>query len=384
MDVPSPLGLVEPTNRTVCHRPVTERPLQNGLLQNGPVQNGPVQNGPVQNWMAGRCRRGRLIPAAFAVVVTLSATFGRAAGPVVEPQHPEGGREPKMNTEYVTYLKPIGPSATISILAVEGDETELILTGPADGIDGFDRSEIGVYLRELESGEYDVLRELAKEAIDAAEAATVPPGTPLVTVGIGDEADDSLQAVSFPLSSELPEIARRLDRKMAAVASFLARFPDQTLLGSATWDRPESRADEIRVTLTLKSSGTKTVRVNHPAAAPEDSDVGLTVVLERDLPDEQLEDEDRGFLSISRDGVRLIEAPGWEPGEPAPDVVPLKPGESVTLSLTVTNQVFLDPGGYRGTIRFENRLGELQEDQGVEGLLQIPLGKIAILPNQSE
>ncbi len=338
-----------------------------------------VRTGTVGAW----CPR-RVTAAAFGIVVTLTATIGRADKPVVEPQRREGGREPKMNTEYVTYLKPIGPSATISILAVDGDETELILTGPADRIDGFDRAEIGVYLRELESGEYDTLRTLAAEAIDAAEEATVPPGTPLVTVGIGDEADDSLQAVSFPLSTELPEIARRLDRKMAAVASYLARFPDQTLSGSARWDRPESRPDEIGVTLTLKSSGTRTVRVNHPAATPEGSDVGLTLVLERDRPEEQLEDEDRGFLPISRDGVRLVEAPGWEPAETAPDVVPLKPGESMTLSLSVTDQVFLDPGGYRGTIRFESRLGELQEDQGVEGLLQIPLGKVTILPNQSE
>lgn len=289
-----------------------------------------------------------------------------------------------MNTEYVTYLKPIGPSATMSILAVEGDETELILTGPAGQIDGFDRAEIGVYLRELESGEYETVRTLANEAIAAAEQSTVPPGTPLLTVGIGDEADESLRAVSFPLATDLPDAARRLDRKMAAVASFLARFPDQTLLGSAAWDRPEVRQDELQLTLTLKSSGAKTVRVNHPAAAPDDSDVGLTLVLERDLPEGQLEDEDRGFLPIGRAGVRLTEAPGWDAREPAPDVVPLKPGESMTLAVSVTSQVFLEPGSYRGAIRFESRLGELQEDQGVEGLLRIPLGKITVLPSQGE
>lgn len=285
-----------------------------------------------------------------------------------------------MKSWFVTYKRAMAPPGMISQIVTRTHGCLLTVTGPMVGVDLPDRAEIGRYRRTCDVQEADSLRSLAVAAISealASKAQAGPRGTRFLAFGIGEIGNEAESLASVPLSGPFPPAVKRFDDAMIAAAKKSLDRPHVTLKGTASF--PFSTVmQQVELELALRNSGTVPILIRNPAAAEDDEKVGLEVLLEKNLPPERLEDEDRALVRLKKGEVTQLRAPGEESGGKAQPIVRLDPGQEVVLSAKIKRYVYLGAGVYRAWVTYESRTDGIPEADGVPGRLRIPAGTFTV------
>jgi hypothetical protein len=294
----------------------------------------------------------------------------------------ETKREGKMDTWFITYERPIAPPGGISQVVTGSAECFLIVTCPLSGIDLPDRSEIGMYRWKFPAGETAPLKGIAEAA--AAEAGAVkqvamPRGTLFITFGIGEVGREIDRLSSVPMSIPLPPAIKRFDDSMIQFAKKLLSHPHATLKGVASIAAPTiERGQALDLEVVLRNSGTVPVTIRNPAAVQGDEPVGIEVLIEKDIPQERIDEEDFVLVPLARGDAVQLRAPGSKTGREAVPLVRLGPEEEIALSLKIRRNLFLGPGSYRAYVRYESRAEGIPQAEAVQGRMQLAAGAFRV------
>lgn len=291
-------------------------------------------------------------------------------------------RSRDMGSWFITYKRPMAPPGAISVIVTAGHGCVLTVTGPMMGVDLPDRSEIGTYRGALSAEETRSLKDLAAAAVTEAAASrgeASARGTRFLAFGLGETGKELETLVSFPMSKPFPPAIKRFDDAMIAAARKLLAHPHAVLKGAVSCREPViAPKQELALTLALRNGGAAPIRIHNPAAADDDAGVGVTVLLEKDLPPEKLEDGDLVTVDLKRAEVSQLSAPGGDgAGTPRP-VVRLAPGEELVLSVKVRRHLYLSAGSYRAAVFFSGGAEGIPEDEAVEGRLRTPACRFAV------
>jgi hypothetical protein len=277
---------------------------------------------------------------------------------------------------YITYTRNLPGRAAMMVVAMPDDESRLIVPKDPFGLPFAGRSEIGSYHHRFPQGRATALRALLEQA--RAEAPKEPqrrlPGVLTVVFGVVENGQVG-PLVTFPLDRELPPAARQFDDQMIALAGELVRHPYRTVKAQASWEDPKVDVrGPVRVRLTLRGSGVVPVKIPNPAAADPAGETGLALYLAKDLPPDQLEDEDRCVLDVSPAEVAQSAAPDAQPGDAPERVVMLDAGQELVLSVTSRRHLYLQPTRYVGGVVYTASNDDIPEAEGVRGIVTATAG----------
>jgi hypothetical protein len=272
------------------------------------------------------------------------------------------------------------PDGGLTVIVAPNGECQMTRTGGVLPGEEPGDSEIGSYHSQLEAGVPASLRDLVTGLLDERTGKLEPlrPGTLSLTFGYLAERK-APRARSFPRNRPLPPSAQRANERMGEIVTEMRKHPVQTLKASAAWEHPElSRNQEIKVRVTLRNSGTMPIGIRNPAAATEDSEIGLQVLIEKDVPPDEMTMLDQAAPVLTKSDVTQVSAPGAKEGSPPSPIVKLEPEQKLVLSVTIRSHLYLGPGRYRGVVNYQSMTEGIPKQEAVPGRLSIPTGRLGV------
>ncbi|MBI3597291.1 MAG: hypothetical protein HY203_09085 [Nitrospirae bacterium] len=293
-----------------------------------------------------------------------------------------GNGSRNMKSWFVTYKRPMAPPGMISQVITSTHGCILTVTGPIIGVELPDKTEIGRYRRPCDAQEIELLKGLAASAISedsAAQHEAVPRGTRFLTFGIGETGKDIERFASVPMSKQFAPSVKQFDDAMIASARKSLEHPHTTLTGIASLpSSPVIPQQEFRLEFALRNSGTAPVSICNPAAVQDDEKVGVEVMIEKNVPQENMEEEDRVYVRLKEGEVAQLRAPGENSGGRPEPITRLNPGHEIAFLVQIKRHVYIGAGSYRAWVTYESRTEGIPEEEAVTGLLRIPAGTFTV------
>lgn len=266
------------------------------------------------------------------------------------------------------------------MLVLPGKPSTLVLTGqPADV--AFDHpAEIGTFQNRLAPNTERLLHQLITDARkeETNDSESLEPGTQLLSFNLGEENIPLEKTIAFPLDQPLPPGVRKFDEEMQEVAQSLLSHRQRTLKGVAAWGNPAVvTSNTLSVRWELKNSGVVPIQLRNPAAAQGTGPIAVSLIVEKDLPPDQMQDADRVLIELQSGDVFELAPDAKRNTNPNP-VLDLLPGKETAFLLTVRQHLYLAPGRYRGTVIYTSQTDDLPQSTAVGGRLQIPIGNLVV------
>ena len=277
-----------------------------------------------------------------------------------------------MSNWFISYSRPISQGFDIWSIITSDQGCLLGVTGPVQHTALPNRSEIGTYHYACSGAEAEAVRRLIGPALTEAAATdgmAYPPGTQLLSFGLGANGADNLdQSSSFALSQPLPPALAKFDAAVIALARKTMDHPIMVLRASSPDSAAYGPDGELRAILRLANVGTAPLQIRHPAAAETP---GLALIVWD--PDDEVT-----FIDLKQGEVVQLGDDGKPlPGAP-PALVKVKPGETVTLAIRIRRHLYLRRGTYKVEIRFTSNTKDILETEAIKGFVQTAAGRIHV------
>jgi len=285
----------------------------------------------------------------------------------------------KMNPWAVSYEMESSDGA-LSLIVASNGECQLTRTGSFPWKGQGEDPEIGFYYYRLDQGVAESMRKMVIGLVDESpgKIEAAKPGTLFLTFGYFEEAK-SPRTRSFPRNRPLPPSAERAEKSNGEIVTEMLKHPVQTLKAFASWELPEiSGNQQVNVRVKLRNSGTMPIRIRNPAAAHDDRSIGLHLLIEKDVPPDELTMVDQASPTIRRNMVAQVSAPGSKEGNPPSPVVKLEPNQELVLSIGIKSNLYLGRGRYRGVVNYESMTAGIPKEEAVPGRLRIQTGTLTV------
>lgn len=290
------------------------------------------------------------------------------------PPAPAGSRH--MGEWFVEYQRPLAPPAKLSVMVTAAYGCIVRVTGPVDALGLHDRAEIGEYRGALPDEEAEALRAQAGPAILAARAPAeaLDTGESLVTLSSGEIGKPADKNGFVPLSAPPPPEVARFEKSMLDLARLLVAHPFAVLKGKAASAWKDGAPE---VTLDIENPGSATAECANPAAGAQA--LPLQLVLQREVPDDQLEPDDTVMFALAAGEAAQTGRGAPARGQAAPPHLRLAHGERATFVLRPQRHLRLSPGRY--AVRVVASFADVPGGTGttaVTGSLYVPAGTLQV------
>jgi hypothetical protein len=237
-----------------------------------------------------------------------------------------------------------------------------------------ERPEIGVYFWKNPPADAESLRQLmlnAEAEHNAQPKVPSRPGTRYIIFGLGKHDGEGKEQVTVVSRSQpLTPAVVAFDKAALAMAHKAFDHPHMALRAKGIMHSKEVAPDgEIEGRLELTNIGTVPLIAFNPATP--DSLARVTLLIEDRL---------QGFQSVDANPSELAASTGpagaTQLGPTTAAQIKLAPGDVLALSIRIRRHLYLDKGRSAVTLRYTSSRHGIDENEGLEGFVQVLSGSI--------